>query len=64
MAIKKYYATKDNTLNAFENNLLTRANRLNMGAADIPKLLLSRVKHLPLLVLRTPNKVGLSYSFL
>jgi len=36
MAIKKYYATKDNTIsNAFENNLLTRATGSNMGAADI-----------------------------
>ena len=36
MGIKKYYATKDNTIsNAYENNLLTRATGSNMGAADI-----------------------------
>ena len=36
MAIKKYYATKDNTIsNAFKSNLLTRATGSNMGAADI-----------------------------
>ena len=36
MAIKKYYATKDNTIsNAFDANLITRATGSNMGAADI-----------------------------
>ena len=36
MAIKKYYATKDNTIsNAFEVNLSTRGTGSNMGAADI-----------------------------
>ena len=36
MAIKKYYATKDNTIaNAFESNLITRGTGSNMGAADI-----------------------------
>lgn len=36
MAIKKYYATKDNTItNAFKDNLLTRGTKANMGAADI-----------------------------
>jgi len=36
MGIKKYYATKDNTItNAFESNLITRATGSNMGAADI-----------------------------
>ena len=36
MGIKKYHASKDNTIsNAFENNLLTRATGSNMGAADI-----------------------------
>ena len=34
--IKRYYATKDNTItNAFEENLQTRATGSNMGAADI-----------------------------
>ena len=36
MGIKKYHATKDNTItNAFENNLTTRGTGSNMGAADI-----------------------------
>ena len=36
MAIKKYYATKDNTItNAFKENLLNRGTKANMGAADI-----------------------------
>jgi hypothetical protein len=36
MGIKKYYATKDNTIaNAFESNLITRSTGSNMGAADI-----------------------------
>ena len=34
--IKRYYATKDNTIsNAFEENLTTRATGSNMGASDI-----------------------------
>ena len=36
MAIKRYFATKDNTIaNAFADNLTTRATGSNMGAADI-----------------------------
>jgi len=36
MAIKRYFATKDNTItNAYEQNLKTRATGSNMGAADI-----------------------------
>jgi len=36
MGIKKYYASKDNTItNAFEVNLKTRGTGSNMGAADI-----------------------------
>jgi hypothetical protein len=36
MAIKKYYANKDNTItNAFELNLTTRATGANMGLSDI-----------------------------
>ena len=36
MAIKRYYASKDNTItNAFEENLSTRGTDANMGAADI-----------------------------
>ena len=36
MAIKRYFATKDNTItNAFKSNLLTRATGSNMGASDI-----------------------------
>lgn len=36
MAIKKYYATKDNTItNAFKIDLLTRGTGSNMGIADI-----------------------------
>ena len=36
MGIKRYYATKDNTItNAFEENLLTRGTGSNMGASDI-----------------------------
>ena len=36
MAIKKYYASLDNTItNAFKDNLITRATGSNMGAADI-----------------------------
>ena len=36
MAIKRYFATKDNTIsNAFAENLTTRATGSNMGAADI-----------------------------
>ena len=36
MAIKRYFATKDNTItDAFEENLLTRGTGSNMGAADI-----------------------------
>ena len=36
MAIKRYYASKDNTIaNAFEENLTTRGTDANMGAADI-----------------------------
>jgi hypothetical protein len=36
MAIKRYYAKKDNTIaNAFKENLITRATGSNMGASDI-----------------------------
>tara|TARA_R110002110_G_scaffold125296_4_gene303174 strand:+ start:4510 stop:6018 length:1509 start_codon:yes stop_codon:yes gene_type:complete len=36
MGIKKYFATKDNTLtNAYKDNLITRGTGSNMGAADI-----------------------------
>ena len=36
MAIKRFYAEKDNTItNAFKPNLITRATASNMGAADI-----------------------------
>ena len=36
MAIKRYFATKDNTItNAFKSNLITRGTGSNMGAADI-----------------------------
>jgi len=36
MAIKRYYAIRDNTItNAFENNLQTRGTGSNMGASDI-----------------------------
>ena len=36
MAIKKYYANKDNTItNAFKSNLTTRANGANMGLSDV-----------------------------
>ena len=36
MAIKKYFATKDNTItNAYEANLTTRATGSSMGASDI-----------------------------
>ena len=36
MAIKRYYATKDNTItNAFKSNLSTRGTGSNMGAADV-----------------------------
>ena len=36
MAIKKYFATKDNTItNAFKSNLSTRATGSNMGESDI-----------------------------
>ena len=34
--IRRYYATKDNTItNAFEENLTTRGTGSNMGASDI-----------------------------
>ena len=36
MAIKRYFATKDNTItNAFKSNLTTRGTGSNMGQADI-----------------------------
>jgi hypothetical protein len=36
MAIKRYFANKDNTItNAFKNNLITRGTGSNMGASDI-----------------------------
>jgi hypothetical protein len=36
MGIKKYFASKDNTItNSFKSNLLTRGTGSNMGAADI-----------------------------
>ena len=36
MAIKRYYASEDNTItNAFRENLLTRGTGSNMGASDI-----------------------------
>jgi len=36
MAIKRYYATIDNTItNAYKNNLITRGTGSNMGASDI-----------------------------
>tara|TARA_R100000808_G_C2155373_1_gene167697 strand:+ start:15836 stop:17353 length:1518 start_codon:yes stop_codon:yes gene_type:complete len=36
MAIKKYYAAKDNTItNAYKSNLITRGEESNMGGADI-----------------------------
>ena len=34
--IRRYFATKDNTItNAFEENLTTRGTGSNMGASDI-----------------------------
>jgi len=34
--IKRFYATKDNTItNAFEENLTTRATGSNIGASDV-----------------------------
>ncbi len=36
MAIKRFFATKDNTItNAFKEGLTTRGTGSNMGAADI-----------------------------
>ena len=36
MSIKRFYATKDNTItNAYKQNLITRATGSNMGASDI-----------------------------
>ena len=36
MAIKRFFATKDNTIsNAFKDGLTTRATESNMGASDI-----------------------------
>ena len=36
MGIKRYFASKDNTItNAFAENLTTRGTGSNMGAADI-----------------------------
>jgi hypothetical protein len=36
MAIKRYFATKDNTItNAFKSNLVTRGTGSNMGESDI-----------------------------
>ena len=36
MGIKRYYATKDNTItNAFKTNLINRGTGSNMGASDI-----------------------------
>ena len=36
MAIKRYFATKDNTItNAFKSDLITRGTGSNMGQADI-----------------------------
>ena len=36
MGIKKYYATKDNTIsNAYKSNLITRGTGSNMGASDV-----------------------------
>ena len=36
MAVKRYFASKDNTItNAFKANLLTRGTGSNMGASDI-----------------------------
>ncbi|MCS5550116.1 MAG: hypothetical protein NZ811_01220, partial [Gammaproteobacteria bacterium] len=36
MGIKKYYASKDNTIsNAYKGNLITRGTGSNMGASDI-----------------------------
>ena len=36
MAIKRFFATKDNTItNAFKDGLTTRGTGSNMGAADI-----------------------------
>ena len=36
MGIKKYFASKDNTItNAFKDNLSTRATGSNMGVSDI-----------------------------
>ena len=36
MAIKRFFATKDNTIsNAFKDGLTTRATGSNMGASDI-----------------------------
>lgn len=41
MGIKKYYATKDNTIsNAYKSNLITRGTGSNMGASDILEVFL------------------------
>ena len=45
MAIKRYYATKDNTItNAFKSNLTTRGVSGNMGQSDILEALAFMLK--------------------
>jgi len=47
MAIKRYYATKDNTItNAFKANLQTRGVSGNMGQSDILEILYSLIQQL------------------
>ena len=48
MAIKRYYATKDNTItNAYKANLQTRGVSGNMGQSDILEVFTSMLKQRP-----------------
>jgi len=49
MAIKRYFASKDNTItNAFKPDLTTRSTASNMGLADVLEVFSIMVNHLVL----------------
>ena len=57
MAIKRYYATADNTItNAYKANLSTRGVSGNMGQSDILEVSIYMVKLAPVLVYRMKHR--------
>ena len=63
MAIKRYYAKKDNTItNAFKENLETRGTGSNMGASDILEVFSNTVEQARVLIKFPVNETDLDSS--